>query len=71
MAETNVGATQFGETLMAYYLDTGLNLQFTYESGRHFPSISLNLDWVEWERFVAWVELQRKEHALEKAKKPT
>ena len=67
MLTLEVGKTVFNETLEARCSNTGITLQFKYPSGKHFPSISLRLNWVHWERFVAWVELQRKEQALEEA----
>lgn len=64
MLSLKVGKTFWGETLKADCLSTGITLQFEYESGKHFPADSLHLNWKQWERFVAWVELQRKEQAL-------
>jgi len=60
-----VGKTSWNEKLKAHYSNTGVTLQFEYPSGKHYPSLSLYLSWAQWERFIAWVELQRKEHALE------
>ena len=64
MPNLEVGKTRFGEKLEARYSNTGIKLQFEYPSGKNFPSLSLNLSWAQWERFIAWVELQRKEEAL-------
>ncbi len=68
MPNLEVGKTVWNETLNASCSSTGVTLQFEYPSGKHFPSFSLHLNWAHWERFVAWVELQRKEQALEEAK---
>ena len=68
MLSLEVGKTGWNETLCADYSNSGINLQFKYPSGKHFPSFSLKLNWAEWERFVAWVELQRKEQALRENK---
>ena len=64
----DVASTQFHETLKATCLDDGISLYFRYESGREFPSPHCVVNWAEWERFVAWVEWQRKEDALKKGK---
>ncbi len=65
MKSLDVGTTKFGERLKANYLPSGLTLQFAYTSGKHFPSPALTLSWEEWDRLVAWAELQRKEQALQ------
>lgn len=64
MPNLEVGKTSFGEKLEARYSNTGVKLQFEYPSGKNYPSPSLHLSWAQWERFIAWVELQRKEQAL-------
>ncbi len=64
MSNLEVGKTHWNEKLKAHYSNTGVNLQFEYPSGKNFPSLSLHLSWAQWERFIAWVELQRKEQAL-------
>jgi hypothetical protein len=68
MPNLEVGKTRWNETLNASCSSTGVALHFKYPSGKHFPSFSLLLNWAHWERFVAWVELQRKEQALEESK---
>lgn len=59
---------QFGDKLIAQYDTDGLRIHTKYQSGRNFPSIAVTIGWQEWERFVAWVELQRKEDALKNTK---
>ena len=61
MPNLEVGKTPWNEKLKAHYSNTGVTLQFEYPSGKHYPSFSLHLSWAQWERFIAWVELQRKE----------
>jgi len=60
---------RFGDKLIAQYKTNGLYIHTEYQSGRNFPPASIIISWEEWERFVAWVELQRKEEALENTKK--
>ena len=64
MPNLEVGKTRFGGKLKAHYVNTGVTLQFEYPSGTHYPSFPLVLSWAQWERFITWVELQRKEQAL-------
>jgi len=59
----------FEKELVAEYETSGLCIQTRYASGKNFPRDSIIMSWEEWERFVAWVELRRKEEALEKTKK--
>ena len=61
MPNLEVGQTVWNEKSKAHYSSTGVILQFEYPPGKHYPSFSLNLNWAQWERFTAWVELQRKE----------
>ncbi len=67
MPNLDVGQTRWNEKLEARSSNTGITLQFAYPSGMHFPSVPLRLSWAQWEKFVAWVELQRKEQALKEA----
>ena len=59
---------RFGDKLIAEYETDGLHIHTEYQSGRNYPPAAIIITWGEWERFVAWVELQRKEEALEKTK---
>jgi hypothetical protein len=61
---------KLGNKLIARYMTDGLCIQTEYPSGKKYPAIDVNISWEEWERFVAWVELQRKEEALENTKNP-
>lgn len=54
----------FEKELIAEYETDGLHIQMSYASGKNFPRDSIIISWVEWERFAAWVEFQRKEEAL-------
>ena len=60
---------RFGDKLIAGYRRDGLYMQTKFQSGKNFPSTPVIISWEEWERFVAWVELQRKEQALKNTKK--
>lgn len=60
-------ARQFGHTLKVGYSTEGLGFHFRYESERDFPWTPVVVNWTEWDRLVAWVELQRKEEALKEA----
>jgi hypothetical protein len=60
---------RFGDELVAGYRGDGLHIQMKFQSGKNFPSTPIIISWEEWERFVAWVELQRKEQALKDTKK--
>jgi len=61
---------RFGDKLIAQYKADGLYIHTEYQSGRNFPPGAIIISWKEWERFVAWVDLQRKEEALENSRKP-
>ena len=62
----DVASTKFHEILKAFYSNNGISLYFKYKSEREFPSPHCIINWAEWDRFVAWVEWQRKEDALKK-----
>ncbi len=66
-SELNV-ASQYDYTLKSLYTPVGLSVHVRYDSTREFPSPHIIIGWEEWDRFVAWVELHRKEEALEKYK---
>lgn len=61
-------ATHFGHTLRVNYSTKGLGVYFRYESNRDFPWAPVVLNWAQWDWLVAWVELQRKEEALQEGK---
>jgi hypothetical protein len=63
-------AEKYGDKLIAEYQTDGLRMHTEYLSGRNFPEVPVPINWEAWERFVAWVDLQRKEEALERTKKP-
>ena len=60
-------ATVENVTLKVDYSSEGLIIWMEYESGYKFPWFHLPVSWAQWERLVAWVELQRKEQALREA----
>jgi len=53
-------------TLKVNYAAGSVGFNVVYDSGRRFPWSSLWVSPQKWDRLVAWVELQRKEEALEK-----
>lgn len=61
-------ATHRGHTLRVDYHTQGLGVCFRYLSQRFFPWTPARVNWAEWDRLVAWVELQRKEEALGETK---
>jgi len=52
-------------TLRVNYSAGRLRFRMEYDSGYNFPWAGIYLSQPEWDRLVAWVELQRKEEALE------
>ena len=52
-------------TLRVYYSAGKVRFRMEYDSGYNFPWNGIYLSQVEWDRLVAWVELQRKEEALQ------
>jgi hypothetical protein len=58
---------RFGNKLIAGYSVNGLYMHMKYKSGKNLPANPIIINWEEWERFVAWVEFQQREKALEKA----
>ncbi|MBL7125686.1 MAG: hypothetical protein ISS58_00570 [Dehalococcoidales bacterium] len=58
----------FGATLRVNCEGRSVGFRVVYDSGRNFPFGSLWVTAREWDRLVAWVELQRKEEALKEAK---
>ncbi len=59
-------AKQYDATLKAQYTSGLVTLSIVYESGREFPWSGMSLNKAKWDRLVAWIELQRKEEALQK-----
>ena len=67
MPSTDV-AKRYDHTLKVDCLSWGLNFSIEYDSGFTFPWSGQSVSWAEWERIVAWIELQRKEAALRESK---
>jgi len=59
----------FNATLRVKYSAGSVGFSVVYDSGREFPWAGIYASQAKWDRLVAWVELQRKEEALKKAKK--
>lgn len=55
-------------TLRVEYSSGGVRFSVVYDSGREFPWAGIYVSQARWDRLVAWVELQRKEEALQEAK---
>ena len=45
-----------------------VGFRVVYDSGREFPCAGIYVKQAEWDRLVAWIELQRKEETLREAK---
>lgn len=61
-------STQHDHTFRVNYSSGGLVVRIEFESGYSVPWDGHSLDWAEWERLVAWIELQRKEEALQRSR---
>ena len=57
----------YDTTLRAYFSDGKVRFRMEYDSGYNFPWQGIWFNQTEWERLVAWVELQRKEEELQRA----
>lgn len=57
-------AKRYGRTLKVNCSGGGLAFRIEYDSGATYPRNWLSVNWAQWERLVAWVELQRKEQVL-------
>ena len=54
-------------TLRVNYSGGVVGFRVVYDSGREFPMAGIYVSQVGWGKLVAWVELQRKEEALQEA----
>ncbi len=58
----------FDATLRVNSAGRSVGFRVVYDSGREFPCAGIYVSPQEWDRLVAWVELQRKEEALQETK---
>lgn len=56
--------TDWGHELGVQYSTKGPGFQFIYVKGNNYPPGAAVISWQQWDRLVAWVDLQRKEEAL-------
>jgi hypothetical protein len=57
----------YDRTLKMFYSSVGISCYVLYNNSKYeHPQPHFIIGWEEWDRMLAWVELSRKEEALEK-----